>query len=233
MLEPKKLLDNFLTARIPGFSGNVVDTTAEAGRLAKANPVATGALAALLLGTRTGRSLARSALKIGGFAVIAGLAYQAYRNYRNGNQPADPADGGTFVLMPAPEDTAFHPKRLPHGEEAFALTLARGMIAAARADGVIDASEQQVIFDRMRASGVDCEVESFLSRELIRPVDIEELIGAAETDAQKVELYTASRLAVDAVSEGERRYLDRLAKRLKLPQALVRHIEGCVLSLNA
>jgi uncharacterized membrane protein YebE (DUF533 family) len=233
MLEPKKLLDDFLVARIPGFGGNINGTAAEAGRLAKANPVATGAVAALLLGTRTGRSLARSALKIGGFAAVAGLAYQAFRNYRNGGRPADPADGGTFVLMPAPEDTAFHPNRLPQGEEAFALVLVRGMVAAARADGVIDASEQQAIFDRMRASGVDGEVESFLSGELVRPVDVDELVAAAKTDAQKVELYAASRLAVDAVSDGERRYLERLAKRLKLPRALADHVEGCVLSLNA
>lgn len=233
MLEPKKLLDDLLAARIPGFSGNIAGTAVEAGRLAKANPIATGAVAALLLGTRTGRSLARSALRIGGFAAIAGLAYQAYRNYRNGARPADPGDGGTIVLMPAPEDTAFHPKRLPEGEEAFALVLVRGMIAAARADGSIDASEYRLVLDRMRASGMDGEIESFLSGELIRPVDIDELVTAAKTDAQKVELYTASRLAVDAVSEGERRYLARLAKKLKLPRTLVDHIEGCVLSLNA
>jgi uncharacterized membrane protein YebE (DUF533 family) len=233
MLEPKKLLDDFLTARIPGFGGDITGTTAEAGRLAKANPVATGAIAALLLGTRSGRSLARTVLKISGVAAIAGLAYQAYRNYRNGGQPADPADGRTFLLMPAPEDTAFHPNRLPQGEEAFALVLVRGMIAAARADGVIDPSEQRAIFDRMRSSGVAGDVESFLSGELVRPVDVGALVAAAKTDAQKVELYAASRLAVDAASDGERRYLEQLAKRLKLPRALVDHIEGCVLSLNA
>lgn len=232
MLEPKKLLDDLLAVRIPGFGGHVAETSMEAGGLAKVGPVATGAIAALLLRARTGRQLAQSALRIGGAAVIAGLAYQAYRNYRNGGQPADPVDGGTSVPMPAPEDTAFHPTRLPQGEEAFALVLVRAMVAAAHADGMIDASEYQTILDKTHSFGVDGDVESFLSRELTRPVDLDQLIAAAKTDAQKIELYAASRLAVDAISDGERRYLDALAKRLKLPQALVQHVEGCVLSLD-
>lgn len=233
MLEPKKLLDDILAARIPGFGGNLPGIAGEAGRPARADPIATGAVAVLLLGTRTGRSLARSALRIGGVAAIAGLAYQAYRNYRNGASPADPGEGGTFALMPAPEDTAFHPQRLPDGEEAFALILVRGMVAAARADGIVDTSECQLILDRMRDTGVNGAIEAFLSGELVRPVDVDELVAAAKTDAQKVELYAASRLAVDAVSADERAYLNRLAKRLKLPRALVEHVEGCVLSLSA
>lgn len=232
MLEPKKLLDDFLAAKISGFGGAIAETAAKTSHPVKTDPVATGAVAALLLGTRTGRQLAQTAVKIGGVAVIAGFACQAYRNYRNGSQPANPIDGGTFVLTLAPEDTAFHPKRLPQGEEAFALTLVRGMIAAARSDGVIDACENQAILDRLRALAMEGDVESFLSRELARPVDLDEMITAAKTDAQKIELYAASRLAVDAISDGERRYLDWLAKRLKLPQGLVQHIEGCVLSLD-
>ncbi|HVW56096.1 MAG TPA: DUF533 domain-containing protein [Rhizobiaceae bacterium] len=233
MLEPKKLLDDLLAVRIPGFGGNVAENAVETGGLAKAGPVATGAVAALLLGTRTGRPLAQSALKIGGAAAIAGLAYQAYRNYRNGGQPTDPIDGGASVPMPAPEDTAFHPTRLPEGEEAFALVLVRAMIAASRADGMIDVSEHQAILDRTHALDVDGDVESFLSRELGRPIDLDQLIAAAKTDAQKIGFYAASRLAVNAISDGEQRYLDGLAKKLKLPQALVQHIEGCVLSLSS
>ena len=233
MLEPKKLFDDLVVARMPGFGGNVAETAAETAVPARPGMVAAGAVAALLAGTRTGRHLARLAMKAGVVAVIAGLAYQAYRNYRNGSQPANPIDGGAFVLMSAPQDTAFHPMRLPEGEEAFALVLARAMIAAARVDGVIDASEHRLTLDRMRASGMDDDVEAFLSREFSRPVDLEELIAAARSDAQKIELYVASRVAVDAVSDGERRHLEWLAKRLKLPQALVQHVEGCVLSLDA
>ena len=54
------------------------------------------------------------------------------------------------------------------------------------------------------------------------------LVAAAVTDAQKVELYTASRLAIDPKTRAERGYLDLLAGRLKLPDNLIDHIEATV-----
>ena len=59
-----------------------------------------------------------------------------------------------------------------------------------------------------------------------------DLAAAAQTDAQRVELYTASRLAVDVDTRAERGYLNMLAGRLKLPDALVDHIEATVASAN-
>jgi uncharacterized membrane protein YebE (DUF533 family) len=231
MLEPKKLLDDLLATRIPGLGMDVAKTVDDAARLTKDHPVAASALAALLLGTGTGRSLMGTALKIGGLAAVAGLAYQAYHNYRNGEAPSEPVSGEAEGLLPAPEDTAFHPRRSPQGEEAFALTLVRGMIAAARADGDMDADERRVIIEHVRASGAEMAVERFLAAELVDPIDVDALVSAARTDAQKVQLYMASRLAVRAVSPEERHYLETLARALKLPPALIDHVEGCVLSL--
>jgi hypothetical protein len=45
---------------------------------------ALGGLGALILGTGAGRSLAGSAIKLGGLALIGGLAYKAYQNYQQG-----------------------------------------------------------------------------------------------------------------------------------------------------
>ena len=42
---------------------------------------ALGGLGALVLGTGAGRALAASAAKLGGLALIGGLAYKAYQNY--------------------------------------------------------------------------------------------------------------------------------------------------------
>ena len=50
----------------------------------------------------------------------------------------------------------------------------------------------------------------------------------ATTEEQRVELYTASRLAIEPKSRAERGYLDLLAGRLNLPDALVDHIEATV-----
>lgn len=227
MFDPKKLLDQLLGSQVPGTGGTVGGGVGKVTQMAKDNPIAAGAIAAVLLGTGPGRSIAGSALKAGGLAAIAGLAYKAYQNYQTGNAPAQQAEP---ELLPPPSDTPFHPSQAPQGETEFALTLVRAMIAAARADGHIDDAERSRIGDKVRMSGLGAEAEAFLMDELARPVDVDALIASAQTDAQKVELYTASRLTIDPETRAERGYLDMLAGRLKLPDALVDHIEATVSS---
>ena len=228
MLDPKKLLDDLLGSKVPGGSGSTVrDGASKVTQLAKDNPLATGAIAAVLLGTGAGRALTCSALKAGALAAIAGLAYKAYQNYQSGNQP-DATKTGEPELLPPPSDTSFHPSQAPQGEAEFALTLVRAMISAARADGHIDEAERGKIADRLKLAGLDAEAESWLVAELERPVDLDALVASAQTDAQKVELYTASRLAIEPETRAERGYLDMLAGRLKLPDPLVDHVEATV-----
>ena len=228
MLDPKKLLDDLLGSKVPGGSGSTVrDGASKVTQLAKDNPLATGAIAAVLLGTGAGRALTGTALKAGGLAAIAGLAYKAYQNYQSGNQP-DATKTGEPELLPPPSDTSFHPSQAPHGEAEFALTLVRAMISAARADGHIDEAERGKIADRLKLAGLDAEAESWLVSELERPVDLDALVASAQSDAQKVELYTASRLAIEPETRAERGYLDMLAGRLKLPDPLVDHVEATV-----
>jgi len=228
MLDPKKLLDELLGSKGGVGHSGWRDKAEQATQLARDNPIATGAIAAILLGTRGGRSVAGSAVKLGGLAAIAGLAYKAYQDYQSGNPPAQPGEGPAPELLPPPEDTTFHPSQAPQGESEFALVLVRAMIAAARADGHIDDEERRRIADRLKLSGITAEEEGFLITELERPVDLDQLVAAAQTDAQKVELYTASRLAIEPTSRAERGYLDMLAGRLKLPDALVDHVEATV-----
>jgi len=231
MLDPKKLLDDLLGSKIPGTEATVRDKAGQAVQMAKDNPLAAGALAAVLLGTGTGRQLTGTAIKLGGLAAIGGLAYKAYQNYRNGEQPA-PADAAAKEpeLLPPPAGTDFHPASAPQGEDEFALTLVRAMIAAAKADGHIDAEERKRIGDRISLSGLGDEAGQFLKGELEAPSDLDALVASARTEAQKVELYTASRLAIDADTRAERGYLDLLAGRLGLPDALVDHVEATVSS---
>lgn len=227
MLDPKKLLDDLLGSKIPGTQSTVRDKAGQATQLAKDNPLAAGALVAVLLGTGTGRKVTGSALKIGGLAAVAGLAYKAYQNYQQGNKPADAA-GKEPELLPPPADTGFHPADAPQGEHEFALTLVRAMIAAANADGHIDDAERKKIADKLALSGLNSEVEEFLNAEIARPLSIDDLVKLAETDAQKLELYTMSRLTIDPDSRVERGYLDMLAGRLKLPDDLIDHVEATV-----
>ncbi|MER9336218.1 tellurite resistance TerB family protein [Mesorhizobium sp. M0293] len=227
MFDPKKLLDDLLGSQIPGTSGTVRDKAGQAVQMAKDNPLAAGALAAVLLGTGAGRQVTGTAVKLGGLAAIGGLAYKAYQNYKAGNAPAE-APATEPELLPPPKDTAFHPSQAPQGEDEFTLTLVRAMISAAKADGRIDDDERQKIAGKLSLSGIGSDAEKFLMAELASPLDLDALVAGAKTDEQKLELYTASRLTIDPDTRAERGYLDLLAGRLGLPDALVDHVEATV-----
>ncbi|MXN47399.1 DUF533 domain-containing protein [Shinella kummerowiae] len=225
MFDAKKLLDQFLGSQVPGAGGSVRDRAGQVTQLAKDNPLASIAIAGVLLGTGTGRQVAGSALKLGSLAAIAGLGYQAYKNYKEGQNPVETTQGTTPELLPPPSDSGFHPEAV---STDFALILVRAMIAASRADGHIDEAERARIMDKLKVSGLGADAAQFLEDELANPVDLDAIIAAATTEEQRVELYTASRLAIEPKSRAERGYLDLLAGRLNLPDALVDHIEATV-----
>ncbi|TIO78408.1 MAG: tellurite resistance TerB family protein [Mesorhizobium sp.] len=228
MLDPKKLLDDLLGSQIPGTGSTVRDKAGQAVQMAKDNPLAAGALAAVLLGTGTGRQVTGAAIKLGGLAAIGGLAYKAYQNYKNGAEPARAPATDEPELLPPPKDTAFDPSQAPQGEAEFTLMLVRAMISAAKADGHVDDEERQKIADKLKLAGIGADAEKFLMTELESPLDLDTLVASAKTDAQKLELYTASRLTIDPNTRTERGYLDLLAGRLGLPDALVDHVEATV-----
>ncbi|WP_234186358.1 tellurite resistance TerB family protein [Shinella sp. NM-101] len=225
MFDAKKLLDQFLGSQVPGAGGTVRDRAGQVTQLAKDNPLATVAIAGVLLGTDGGRKVAGSALKLGSLAAIAGLGYQAYKNYRDGQNPVETAGAGTPELLPPPVDSGFHPDAV---STDFALVLVRAMIAASRADGHIDDAERARILDKLKVSGLGEDAAKFLEDELASPVDLDAIVAAARSEEQRVELYTASRLAIEPKSRAERGYLDLLAGRLGLADALVDHIEATV-----
>ena len=228
MFDAKKLLDQFLGSQVPGLSGSVRDRAGQAAEIAKNTPMKAGARAAAIFGTKTGRKLAGNAAAVGGIAAIAGLGYLAYRNYQSGKSPqAVTQPQPTQELLPPPVDSPFHPQS-PALSNSFALTLVQAMIAAAKADGHIDAGERAHIMEKVKVSGLDHEAEAFIEKELADPLDIDALVAAATTEEQKVEIYTASRLTIEPDSRAERGYLDLLAGRLGLPDALVEHIEATV-----
>lgn len=230
MFDPKKLLDDLLGSKVPGTESTMRDKAGEVTQLAKDNPIATGALVAVLLGTRAGRQVTGTAVKVGGLAAVAGLAYKAWQNYKSGAEPTAEPGASQPELLPPPADTGFDPVQAPQGEDEFALTLVRAMIAAAKADGHIDDEERSRIADRLRLAGIGQDAQQFLLGELERPLDLDAIVASAVTEAQRVELYTASRLAIDPDTRAERGYLDLLAGRLQLPDALVDHVEATVSS---
>lgn len=182
---------------------------------------AAGGLGAIVLGTQAGRALAGSALKLGALALIGGLAYKALQNYQQGKPPLG---GGQQVgLIEAPQGSGFEAGAVTH--EA-ALLYIRGMIAAAAADGRIDAKEQQRIIGGLKQAGLDAEAEEFLANELNNPASAQELARAARSQQEAVQLFTAARIAVDLDTREEHQFLVSLANDLGLNRDLVVHIDA-------
>ncbi len=192
--------------------------------------LALGGLAGLMLGTKTGRKMGKKAVTYGGLALVAGLAYKAYQghkaNQQNAPRPQYPQDAP--IPLEEPRGTAFDPAGQPGGENQFAVTLLTAMISAAKADGHVDAEEQDRIFAKIGEAGLDSEAKAFLMDELRAPLDLDKVVAGATCEETAAEIYAASRLAIDPDHPAERAYLQMLAARLGLDAGLVDEIELAV-----
>lgn len=193
--------------------------------LVKNNQLATGAaaggLGAVVLGTQTGRSLAGTALKIGGLALIGGLAYKALQNYQAGKPLLTGSE--TLALSEAPSGSGYEASAVT--DEAAMLYI-RTMIASAAADGRLDAKEQERILGGLQQAGLDREAEDFLANEINNPTSIEDLAAAVQNDEEAVQVFTAARITVDLDSQEEHDFLVKLATALGLENELVAHIDA-------
>ncbi len=181
-----------------------------------------GGLGAVVLGTKTGRSAALGAAKLGALALIGGLAYKAYQNYAQGKPMIGQASG--FAAEQAPSGSGFEPQAVTNDT---AILYIRAMIAAAAADGRIDASEQQKIMGAIgQAGGADQAARDFLQREINHPATAEQLAAACQSDEQAVQVFTAARFAVDVSDQEENDFLIDLATKLGLDAKLVQHIDA-------
>ncbi len=102
------------------------------------------------------------------------------------------------------------------------------MIAAAKADGHIDANEQAAIFAEMDKLPLDTDDKAFVMDELRKPLDVDAVARAVGTPEEAASIYTASLLAIDIDNPSERAYLGLLAARLNLDDALVKHLHATV-----
>lgn len=174
---------------------------------------AAGLAAGMLLSGGGLGKLAGNAAKIGAVAAVGGLAYQAWQNHQR-NQ------GGA----PAPQQDAFIPPANSQAQEELGKTLVRAMIAAAKADGRIDADEKDAIFGKLEAMNLSAADKAWVFDELSTPLDINAVVARADTPEHAVEIYAASLVAITADTAAERAYLDALASKLKLDAGLVAEI---------
>lgn len=189
------------------------------------NPAATGlagAVAGGLLMSKGGRKLGKTALEVGGMAALAGLAYKAWQSHGRAGPPAEEAQPSHAQLREA----GFLPKALGTvAGDDLGTALFRAMVAAARCDGRLDLVEKQALFAQIEKLELAEAERAELFALLESSVSIDDVVASATTQQRAIELYTASRLAIEPDSAAERGYLALLAARLGLDDALVSGIE--------
>src|SRR5262249_128847 len=180
---------------------------------------AAGGLGGLVLGTQAGRSLAATAARLGALAMIGGLAYKALQNYQTGK----PLITGAVSAEPPPAGSGFEPSAVTNDA---AVHYIQAMIAAAHADGRIDASEHDKIIGSLRQAGLDDEAEAFFANELNHPASVRDLAQSVKSPQEAVQLYAAARVAIADNSPAEQAFLASLASALQLDPKLAAHVDA-------
>ena len=172
--------------------------------------------------------------------ALGGLAWGVYETMSQSTgtagappSPSPPAPapmaGGPVVPPPLPTSGAVVPPPLPGpvgapGVSPELLRVIRLTLSAATADGVLSPHERDAILAQARSAGA----EAIVTPELDAPRPLAE-IASGVTDARvRDDLYTLAFSIVRAdeqVLDGERRYLDELARHLGLDAAAVTRLE--------
>jgi len=174
--------------------------------------LAAGAIAALL-GTRTGRKLTGTTLKLGSLAAVGGLAYQTYQEWQKQNSEQIEVAGESINEL---SDTA---------KEKRSVGLLKAMIAAAQVDGHIDDTERSKIVEQIKALGLQSDTAQSIEDELKQPVDIKTLAESVDSPEAAAEMYLVSRIILDVDKVQERLFLNELASALGLETDLVNSLE--------
>jgi uncharacterized membrane protein YebE (DUF533 family) len=212
----------------------------------------TRVLGALLGGaTRPPRRRRRTTLPFGGrssqaqivraLAGLAGVAIEAMtRNPGASNQGPSPAPAAPRPVPDVARGPGTAPSRrmpqtgspyvapaeaAPAAEDSENLLLIRTMVAAAKADGAVDAAERTAIAGQLDAAELTAEERDFVLADLDVPLTPEALAAQADDPMLRARIYAAAVAAMGEVSAEERAWLDRLSKALGLDRRAAAAIE--------
>ncbi|MGX9967071.1 DUF533 domain-containing protein [Roseomonas sp. F4] len=194
------------------------------------------------------RRLRRTGLPGGGqmamARTLARLATVAIEAMTRGGQPAPapaPVRRRTTKAASAPAPTRsarlpdwtaspYSPPSTPEPEApvvetAEAVLMIRAMVAAAKADGAIDAAERQAIASQLDGAGLTAEERDFILADFDAPLTPEALAQQAGDPMLRARIYAAAVAAMDDITAPERAWLDRLGKALRLDRQAAEAIE--------
>ena len=149
-----------------------------------------------------------------------------------GSAPPSPPVMGGPTAAPPPPPIPGQPARVPPPPTAFepagnteSVLLIRAMIAAANADGVIDASERDNILKQLQSVELSAEEHGFIVQELLSPANLETIVAGVTSPELARQVYTVSLMAMEVDTDKERQYMDTLASRLGLDESTVEQIQ--------
>ena len=212
-----------------------------------AGGLAAGGLAGLLMGNKkvrkTAGKVAGGVAMAGGAAALGTLAYKAYQNWQSNsgtppppqnNSAAPQASRSSVPAVASPSADDFDPQQQVASDgKPFQLALVKAMIAAANADGHIDAKEQKAVFHAIGKMDLEADDKALIFDTLQDPPSVDTIAAYATGFEQASEIYMVSRLAIDPDHPAEKAYLDGLAERMSLPQDLVQHLENQLMLPNS
>ncbi|OLO09590.1 hypothetical protein BTW08_00415 [Salinicola sp. MH3R3-1] len=176
-----------------------------------------GGALGMLIGSKRGRSMGGKAIKYGALAGLGALAWKAWQTHQEKSSAPDAA-ATTETDRPL-EQLSGEP------QETRSLLILRSMIAAARADGHIDAQERAALAEQIDALGADDELHAWVEQQMAAPLDADAIARNADSPQAAREVYLASVAIVDEQNPMERAWLDQLAAALKLDGDLCRTLE--------
>ncbi|MBD8595526.1 DUF533 domain-containing protein [Pseudomonas sp. CFBP 8758] len=147
----------------------------------------------------------------GKYTALASLGMMAFKAYQAWQQQQ----------AAAPQQALRTVDQLSESEvEGHSHAILRALIAAAKADGRVDAQEEAAIRAELTEHAEDAQLQQWLDAELARPLDAQELASAADGPAMAAEMYLASVMLMGQQDAGERAWLDQLAAALNLAPEL-------------
>jgi len=172
---------------------------------------AIGSIATLLLGTKAGRKISGKLAVAGTLAAAGTVAYKAYQQWANsqGKTTSEQSDAPMATLTGVSADRR-------------SLTILRAMIAAANADGQIDASENSAIDEQMKQLDLPEDSQEWVRKELRTPRNAWGVASLSDSPAAAAEIYAVSSLIVDHQNEAEKAYLEDLRSALQLDPGFVK-----------
>lgn len=215
-------------AQNQGYSGGIGQTVSNMANHIPgglAGGAAAGGVMALLMGSKSARKFAGKAATYGGAALLGGLAFKAYQNWQGNKQ--NTAAKATPEQQPV-GPAGFHQRAISQQVDQGAnpeLLLVKAMIAAAKADGHIDADEQQRIFQAVEKTSLSASEKGLIFDYLQKDIPIFEITAGISSIELKAEIYLASCLVITPDHPAERAHLDNLAMALQLPAELSQQLE--------